>query len=123
VEIATTVKLARAVWIVPLTLIAGQWQRRRSGEAAVGKPRRPWFILGFLLAAAVVTYAPWLRPAGHVVSAVARQALVVTLFFIGAGLTRESLRLVGARPLLLGVCLWVAMAAFSLTAIVLHVVA
>jgi uncharacterized integral membrane protein (TIGR00698 family) len=117
VEIATTVKLARALWIVPLTIAVGQWHKRTGGEPAAGKPRRPWFILGFVAAAAIVTYEPLLRPAGHAVAAVARQALVVTLFFIGAGLTRESLRLVGARPLVLGIILWIAMAGLSLAAI------
>jgi uncharacterized membrane protein YadS len=63
-----------------------------------------------------------LKPAGHFVSGVARQALVVTLFFIGAGLTRESLRSVGARPLLLGISLWIAMAGLSLAAIVTHAI-
>jgi uncharacterized integral membrane protein (TIGR00698 family) len=122
VEIATTVKLARALWIVPLTIAVGQWHKRTSGEASATSSRRPWFILGFVVAAAVVTYLPFLQPAGHFVSSVAKQALVVTLFFIGAGLTRESLRSVGARPLVLGVTLWIAMAALSLTAIVTHVI-
>jgi uncharacterized integral membrane protein (TIGR00698 family) len=122
VEIATTIKLARALWIVPLTVAAGYWQQRRSGQASTEKPRRPWFILGFVVAAAVVTYIPILQPAGHLLQAVAKQALVVTLFFIGAGLTRTSLRSVGARPLVLGVSLWVAMAASSLLAIATHVI-
>jgi uncharacterized integral membrane protein (TIGR00698 family) len=117
VDIATTVKLARALWIVPLTIGAGMWQKRRSGVAATDKPKRPWFILGFIVAAAVVTYLPVLQPVGHVTAAVARQALVVTLYFIGLGLTRASLRSVGARPLLMGISLWVAVAALSLGAI------
>ena len=122
VEIATTVKLARALWIVPLALAVGQWHRRTSGEAAQGKAKRPWFIAGFLAAAALVTYVPGLQPAGHLVASVARQALVVTLFFIGAGLTKSSLRTVGARPLLLGVSLWLSMAGLSLGAIAAHLI-
>ena len=117
VEIATTVKLARALWIVPLTLAVAAWHRRTGGEEARGKPRRPWFIAGFVAAAAVVTYAPGTRQAGHLVAAAARQALVVTLFLIGASLTRSSIRAVGARPLLLGIALWVAVASISLGAI------
>ena len=124
VEIATTVKLARALWIVPLTFAVGAWHHRTSGEdgQTKGKPRRPWFIAGFLLAAALVTYVPGLAPAGHVAATFAKQALVVTLFFIGASLTRASLRSVGTRPLALGVALWLSMAALSLGAISLHLI-
>jgi uncharacterized integral membrane protein (TIGR00698 family) len=117
VEIATTVKLARALWIVPLTLAIGYWHHRTTGTAARGKPRRPWFIAGFVAAAALVTYVPGLQDAGHLVASVSRQALVLTLFFIGASLTRSSIRSVGARPLALGVALWIAMAGLSLAAI------
>jgi len=116
VEIATTVKLARALWIVPVTMIAAHLYKR---DGAARKARRPWFILGFIAAAAIVTYLPALRGAGHVVAAVARQALVVTLFLIGLGLTRGSVQSVGPRPLLLGVILWVAVASISLCAIAL----
>jgi uncharacterized integral membrane protein (TIGR00698 family) len=117
VEIATTVKLARALWIVPLTLAVGHWHNRSGGAGAKGKPRRPWFIAGFIAAAALVTYVPGLQQAGHLVAGVSKQALVLTLFFIGASLTRSSLRDVGARPLALGVALWIAMASLSLAAI------
>lgn len=117
VAIATTVKLARALWIVPLTLGLAWLEARKGGEAARGKAKRPWFIAGFLLAAALVTYVPGLQQAGHAVAAVARQALVVTLFLIGANLTRASLAAVGARPLLLGVLLWLSVAAASAGAI------
>jgi uncharacterized integral membrane protein (TIGR00698 family) len=123
VEIATTVKLARALWIVPLTIVVGQWQKRRGSGTATDKPRRPWFILGFVLAAALVTYAPLLQPAGHLAARAARQALVVTLFLIGAGLTRSALRATSARPLFLGVLLWISVAAASLAAIVAGVAA
>src|SRR5437763_765987 len=61
VEIATTVKLARALWIVPLTIGIAWWHARTSGDATQGKPKRPWFIAGFLLAAALATYVPALR--------------------------------------------------------------
>jgi uncharacterized integral membrane protein (TIGR00698 family) len=123
VEIATTVKLARALWIVPVTLAIGQWHKRTSGAAESGKARRPWFIAGFVAAAALVTYVPGLQHAGHLVASASKQALVLTLFFIGASLTRSSLRAVGARPLALGVALWIAMAGLSLAAIAGHLIA
>ena len=114
-EIATTVKLARALWIVPLTLLIG---RRVSGEAHRGAARRPWFIVGFVCAAALVTFAPALRPAGEMVAQAARRGLVLTLFLIGASLTRDALRTVGARPFAQGFLLWLVMGAASLAAVV-----
>lgn len=122
-EVATTVKLARALWIVPLTMAVGAMQRRKGTEVEQGRARRPWFILGFIAAAALVTWVPALRPAGHVVAAVSRQALVLTLFIIGANLTRSAVRAVGVRPLAQGVGLWVCMAGLSLGAIALHLIA
>ena len=114
--VATTVKLARALWIVPVTLGLGAVESRRGGgERRNASP--PWFILGFVAMAAVTTYVPELRSAGRLASAIATRALVVTLFLIGLGLSRESLRAVGARPLVLGVALWIAMGAGTLAAI------
>jgi uncharacterized integral membrane protein (TIGR00698 family) len=112
-EVATTVKLARALWIVPLTFALGLVVRRR-GE---GRGPRPWFILGFVAAAALTTGVPLLRPAGHAVAAVARQALVVTLFLIGAGMSRDALRAVGPRSLLHGTLLWLVVAGGTLAAV------
>lgn len=121
--VATSVKLARALWIVPLTLAVGAWQQRRAGAAAPrGQARGPWFILGFVAAAALVTWVPALQPAGHRVALGARQLLVLTLFLIGVNLTRSTLRAVGVRPLAQGLVLWLCMASLSLGAIVLHVI-
>ena len=123
VEIATTVKLARALWIVPLTIGIAWWHARTSGDATRGTARRPWFIAGFLLAAALATYVPGLQEPGEALSRIARQALVVTLFFLGANLTRVSLAPVGFRPLLLGVLLWALVASSSLGAVLLRAIA
>ena len=115
--VATTVKLARALWIVPVTLGLGALERRRGGTAARRPGQAPWFILGFLAVAALATWLPGLQPAGLALAAVARQAMVLTLFLVGLGLSREGLRAVGPRPLLLGVGLWVVTAAGSLLAV------
>jgi uncharacterized integral membrane protein (TIGR00698 family) len=112
-EVATAIKLARALWIVPLVLAIGWVRSRKSGEPGVKAPR-PWFILGFVAVAALVTWIPPLRPAGAWVAAAARQAMVLTLFLVGAGLSRAALRQVGARPLVLGGVLWVAVSAIVL---------
>ncbi len=120
-EVATTVKLARALWIVPVTLVVARTFGRRpaEGEPSGARPARPWFIAGFLLAAAVVTFLPALRPLGQRVGDLARHAMSVTLFLVGAGLTRTALRAVGPRALAHGVALWLVVAAGSLTAVVL----
>ena len=115
-EVATAIKLARALWIVPLVLAIGWVRNRKSGEPGARAPR-PWFILGFVAVAAVVTWVPALRPAGALIAAGARQAMVLTLFLVGAGLSRAALRQVGARPLVLGGSLWVAVSAIVLGSI------
>jgi len=116
-EVGTTVKLTRALWIVPLTIAVGaavaRGARARSGHRA----KRPWFILGFLIAAALATYVPALHPAAGAVSEVARRTLVATLFLIGANLTRDTLRTVGVRPLVQGVTLWAVVGTGTLGAI------
>lgn len=114
--VATTVKLARALWIIPLTLAVGVIYRRQVGEAS-GKAKRPWFILGFVVVAAVVTLAPSLRVPGEYVAAGARRMLVLTLFLIGAGLTRATLKKVGLKPFAQGVLLWAIVASGTLAAI------
>jgi uncharacterized integral membrane protein (TIGR00698 family) len=117
-EVATTVKLARALWIVPLTLGIG-WLVARRGEASPDAPpvKKPWFIGGFLLVAAVVTFVPALGAPGHLVGLAARRVLVLTLFLIGAGLSREALRSLGLRPFLLGLLLWLIVGALGLGAV------
>ena len=114
-EVATAAKLARALWIVPLVFVIA---RVRAGKAT-GKAKKPWFMLGFLAAAAVVTFVPALRGAGHVVALLAQRLLAATLFLIGLGLTRPALRALGVRPLLQGVGLWLALGSGTLGAILL----
>jgi len=112
-EVATTVKLARALWIVPLALgIAAL--RRNSGAKKI---TFPWFIVGFLLAAALVTYVPALKPAGEVLAWIAKRLMVVTLFWIGLGFSSSAIKKVGLRPIALGVALWVIVGSLSLLAI------
>lgn len=107
-RIATTVKLARALWIVPLALgTALVFHRRKTTKVAI-----PWFILFFVLAAVIRTYVP--SPHWDLLVRAARIGLTVTLFLIGASLSRKSLAAVGVRPLLLGVVLWIVVSAAGL---------
>jgi uncharacterized integral membrane protein (TIGR00698 family) len=108
-QIATTVKLARALWIVPLVLVTAYAFHRRNAKIAL-----PWFILFFVIAAVVRTYVdgPW-----EWLVRIARHGLTATLFLIGASLSRRSLAAVGLRPLLLGVLLWIVISAAGLWAV------
>lgn len=113
-EVGTTVKLARALWIIPLTiLVARLWPR----DTPAAKSRRPWFMVGFIAVAALVTWVPALQPTGLLVAAAARQVLVLTLFLVGAGVSREALAQLGWRPVALGLTLWAFVAGGSLVAI------
>lgn len=102
-EIATTIKLTRALWIVPLALVTSFIFK--SKEQKVGVPR---FIIFFILAMLINTYLLGDYPrVGEFISAIAKKSLTLSLFFIGAGLSRDVLRSVGAKSLLLGVTLWI----------------
>lgn len=108
-QIATTVKLTRALWIVPLTIGTAFAFRKRSARVTI-----PWFILFFLIASVIRTYVPAPQLAWDVLVRVARVGLTVTLFLIGSALSRKSLAAVGVRPLILGVVLWVLVSAAGL---------
>lgn len=117
-EVATTVKLARALWIVPLTLGIGWFLARRQPAAPDAPPvKKPWFIAGFLAMAALVTFVPILHAPGHLIAVAARRVLVLTLFLIGAGLSREAIRSVGLRPFLQGLLLWLIVGSLGLGAV------
>lgn len=109
-EIGTVVKLARALWIVPVTLFLSWFIADKNSESAGDdrklKFRVPWFIPGFLIAAALVTWLPFLQGAGGCVKEISKYLMVVTLFLIGANLSREKLKELGMRPVIHGVILW-----------------
>lgn len=122
-EIATTVKLARALWIAPLTFaVTLGWLGRsaRNDAAEAGKTKKPWFILGFLAAAALFTWVPGIEPAGALLYSISKRLLVLTLFLIGGNLTLATIKGVGAKPFLQGVSLWIIAASSSLAAILLR---
>ena len=116
--IATTVKLARALWIAPIALLFAFIYRNRNSENKA-KIAIPWFILLFLVATAIRTYAPAKMPPSLFDAAVnlAKTGLTVTLFFIGASLSRETLKKFGYWALLQGVILWIVISAVSLIAV------
>lgn len=100
-SIATTVKLTRAMWIIPYTAVAGVFMR--SDE----KASIPLFIVGFLLAALINTYMPSFSSTWELINSAAKQLLVVTLFLIGSGLSLSVLKQAGIKPFLMAITLWV----------------
>ena len=109
--VGTTVKLARALWIVPLSV----------GTAMANKSKAriqwPWFILFFCLAAVSNTYVHIFQSAYPVLKHLGGIGLTVTLYLIGTGLSMKTLREVGVRPFLQGILLWILVAVGSLTLI------
>lgn len=114
-SVGTTVKLARALWIVPLAIGTAFLRKSKA------KIQWPWFILYFCVAAVAATYVPRYLPGAvplfAALNRLGRAALTVVLFLIGTGITRKTLRQVGARPLVQGVVLWMVVASLSLYAI------
>lgn len=113
-ELATTVKLARALWIIPISLLLAFFMKSKS------KIKMPWFIFGFILVAALVTWIPELSSIGHSISDFSKKLLVLTLFFIGLNLNINSIKKVGLKPLLLGIFLWIIVGSSTLLAIKLN---
>lgn len=128
-EVATTIKLTRALWIVALVLATPFFFRSKDDSEAAGKPwykAIPTFIIWFVVAILFNTYVlsnPALlgesaAAAGasfsHGVNLLAKSMITLSLFFIGAGLTRKTLKAVGIRPLIQGVLLWVTISLVSL---------
>ena len=111
-QIATTVKLTRALWIVPLTLATAFFFKRKSARVAI-----PWFIAWFVIASVIRTYVTAPAEVWSALTMLARIGLTITLFLIGAGLSRKSIAAVGTRPLLLGVLLWIVISSVSLFAV------
>jgi len=112
--IATTVKLSRALWIAPVALLFAVFYHSKKAKIAV-----PWFIFLFLLATVIRTYIPAEFPPSIFDSLImlAKTGLTVTLFLIGASLSRETLKKVGIKPLVQGTLLWLVISLVSLWAV------
>jgi uncharacterized integral membrane protein (TIGR00698 family) len=115
--VGTTVKLARALWIVPVSLLAAAYMARSGRSFGQAKVKVPWFILLFCLAAAAATYFPRFAAQYATLNHLGKAGLTATLFLIGSSLSKKTLEQVGARPFLQGVTLWIIVAGASLAAI------
>ena len=100
-KVATTVKLTRALWILPLSLVAALISKKKSAKANI-----PYFILAFVAASLVTTLLPNFRTFYGGIVHLAKTGLTITLFLIGTGLSRNALKSVGIRPVVQGVVLW-----------------
>ncbi|MFR9636610.1 MAG: putative sulfate exporter family transporter [Rikenellaceae bacterium] len=111
-KVATTVKLTRALWIIPISLLSIFLFRSKSKKVSI-----PWFILLFIGAMILNSYLE-LGAVAHGIYALSKSALVVTLFLIGSGISLKALKTTGLKPIALGVCLWAVISVVSLLAIV-----
>lgn len=109
-QVATTIKLTRALWIIPLALATSVIFKNGGKKISI-----PWFILWFIVAILLNTYVFDCVPeVGKTISGLARKGLIITMFFIGASLSTDVLKAVGVKPLLQGVLLWLVISIGSL---------
>ncbi len=111
-QVATTVKLARALWIIPVSILSAYLFRTKDSKISL-----PWFILWFVVAMIANSYIPNIEVVGAPIYSLSKELLVVTLFLIGSSLSIKSMREVGIKPLALGVVLWVVVSVLSLCVI------
>lgn len=109
-EVATTVKLTRALWIIPVALFSAVIFKSKGKKVGI-----PWFILLFVLAMIVNTYLLNDYPGiGTAINSVARKCLTLTMFFIGASLSKDVLKSVGLKAFVQGVSLWIVISVVTL---------
>ena len=109
-QVATTIKLTRALWIIPLALVTSFIFKSEGKKVSI-----PWFILWFIVAILINTYLLDAVPqVGKAISGLARKGLIITMFFIGASLSTNVLKAVGVKPLVQGVLLWLVISVGSL---------
>ncbi|NNM95982.1 MAG: putative sulfate exporter family transporter [Bacteroidia bacterium] len=111
-QTAVTIKLERALWIIPVSLLAALWFKKKSGKIKI-----PYFIFLFVAAMLLNTFVPAIHPVSHFVVIAATVGLKITLFLIGTRLTAELIRSVGVRPLIQGVALWFFISVISLASV------
>jgi uncharacterized integral membrane protein (TIGR00698 family) len=111
-EVATTVKLARALWIIPIAFLSTFIFKNKGTKIKI-----PYFIGLFVLAMIANTYVPFIQDYSHYVTGFAKATLTLTLFLIGCGLSRKVLSSVGYKPLLQGIVLWIVISVSTLWAI------
>ena len=112
-EVATTVKLARALWIIPIAIFSTFIFKNKETKIKI-----PYFIGLFILAMIANTYIPFVQGYSHYITGFAKATLTLTLFLIGCGLSRKVLVSVGYKPLLQGIVIWILISVATLWAII-----
>jgi len=119
--VGTTVKLVRALWIIPVSLIfAAIYSKRNHEEIHTGKTRKPWFILWFILASLTVTIMPSLQPIGIHLKSFGESLFVIALFLIGYNVSFKNIKAVGAKVFIQAVILWVSVSILVIGALKLN---
>ena len=111
-EVATMVKLTRALWIIPVTIATMFIFKQKGAKVSI-----PWFIFFFILAMVANTFLAIPEAVSGSLVWLAKKGLTVTLFLIGAGLSRKVIKQVGVRPMVQGVLLWIFIGLASLWAV------
>ena len=112
-EIATTVKLARALWIIPIAFLSTFIFKSKGTKVKI-----PYFIGLFVLAMIANTYLPFVQEISSYLTSIAKSGLTLTLFLIGCGLSKEVLSAVGYKPLAQGIALWILISSMALWAVI-----
>jgi len=111
-EVATTIKLARALWIIPIAFLSTLIFKSKDTKIKI-----PYFIGLFVLAMMANTYLSWVHDYSHYITSFAKATLTLTLFLIGCGLSKKVLVSVGFKPLIQGVVIWIIISVSTLWAI------
>jgi len=112
-QIATTIKLERALWIIPLAIISVFVFKSESGKVKI-----PYFIFLFVLAMLLNTFVPAIHSQSSSIVMLSKIGLKITLFFIGTSLSKDLVASVGMKPLIQGLMLWTFISIFSLIVII-----
>ena len=108
-RVASITKMLRILWIIPVSLflVLRFAENRESFKI-------PSFIIGFVLASCLFSFVPLPADLFKNLYLVAKQGLVASLFLIGAGISLQAVRQVGAKVLVQAVVLWVTVSVVSL---------
>ncbi|WP_255481735.1 YeiH family protein [Flavobacterium sp. xlx-221] len=101
-QVATTVKLARALWIIPLSFLTLLFFKNSTSKLKI-----PWFIALFLIAICINTYVPFMQQFSSIIITLSKSALTLTLFLIGTSLSFKMMKTIGYKPLLMAIFLWI----------------
>ncbi|MFA6075828.1 MAG: putative sulfate exporter family transporter [Negativicutes bacterium] len=106
-EVGTTIKLVRALWIIPVSLMVLSYVKLTTKGTAHGNTKKPWFILWFILASACVSLFPQIAQLGQYIKQLGEALFIAALFIIGCGVSLKTIKSIGPRPLLQAVLLWI----------------